>query len=98
MKFNDRVTMDELKKRGIPTFNECEHFLVEPHPNTHQTLVIKLENNKFLTVNIFPQSDNVDVQFHGDHTYHEFGKIKAFFDIRETPKEVKETNEELTNP
>lgn len=86
MEFFDKVTTDDLKGQGIPTFNNCEHYLVKPHPGTEQTVVIELEGGKYLTVNVNPKSDNVDVQLHGSHTYlkldgddstiHSFSKLK----------------------
>lgn len=84
MKFNEKVTMDDLKNKNIPTFNNCEHYLITPHPNTQQTIVIALEGGKFMTVNINPQSDNVDVKLHGDHKYSDFGTVKAFYNMNGT--------------
>lgn len=98
MEFNERVTMDGLKARNIPTFNNCEHFLVEPHPNTMQTLVINLGNDKYMTININPSEDNVDVQLHGEHRFHNFGQIKAFFDIAGDYTKAEELKKSLPKP
>lgn len=83
MEFFPRTTMDGLKSKGIPTFNECEHFLIKPHPRTMQTIVIELENGKYMTININPASDNVDVKVHGEHKFNgtDFGTIKAFYNM-----------------
>lgn len=82
MEFFEKVTMDGLKAKGVPTFNKCEHFYVKPHPGTMQTLVIEIEGGKFLTVCIVPDSDNVDVKMHGDHRFSDFGTVKAFFNMK----------------
>lgn len=81
MKFFENTTIDGLQSRGIPTFDACEHYYVEPHPNTKQTLVVNLGNDKYLTVNINPESDNVDVKCHGEHSFKDFGTIKAFYNM-----------------
>lgn len=81
MQFYDKITINDLERTGRPTFNVCEHYLIKPHPNTMQTIVIELENEKFLTVNINPQSDNVDVQLHGEHRFQDFGNVKAFYNM-----------------
>lgn len=81
MKIYENTTIDGLKARGIPTFNICEHYLVKPLTNTMQTLVIDVGNGKYLTVNISPESDNVDVKMHGDHKFSDFGTVKAFFNM-----------------
>lgn len=81
MNFYPNVTIDGLKSVEIPTFNECEHYLIEPHPGIMQTIVIKIEGGRFLTVNINPKSDNVDVQMHGEHKTQDFGDIKAYYNM-----------------
>lgn len=67
MKLHENVTIDDLKKVGIPTFNQCEHYLIEPKNNVMQTFVIKLNEDKYMTVCVMPNSDNVDVKIHGSH-------------------------------
>lgn len=93
MKFHQNTTMEGLKSKGIPTFNQCEHYLIEPHPNTMQTIVIALEGGKHMTINIHPQADNVDVKMHGEHNHTHFSQgeckntnnadgVHAFFNMR----------------
>ena len=77
MKFIENVTMDDLKRMGKPTFNQCEHYLIKPHNNTMQTIVIELEGGKHMTININPKSDNVDVVLHGEHNHTYFSKGKV---------------------
>lgn len=72
MQFYDKVTMDGLKDRGIPTFNECEHYLIKPHENTMQTIVVELKGGKYMTICIMPKEDNVDVKLHGEHKHSYF--------------------------
>ena len=82
MLFHGNTTMDGLQSAGIPTFSTCEHYLIQPHPGTEQTIVIQIEGGAYLTVNIRPKSDNVDVQMHSP-TYksQEFGEIRAFYNM-----------------
>jgi hypothetical protein len=84
MEFFDDLTMDDLKAIGKPTYDNCEHYLIKPHPHIKQTIVIELENGKHLTVSINPDADNIDVKLHGDHSFQDLGEgdIKAFYNIR----------------
>lgn len=82
MQFYERTTMDGLKSAGIPTFNNCEHYLIKPHAGTMQTIVIQIEGGAYLTVNINPKADNVDVQMHSKtYKHHDFGQVKAFYNM-----------------
>lgn len=84
MKFFENTTMDGLQSNDIPTFNNCEHYYILPHAKTMQTIVIRLENDKYMTININPASDNVDVMLHGEHKFNDFGNVKAFYNMNGT--------------
>lgn len=86
MKAFQRVTLEELKSNGIPTFNQGEHYIFQPDTKQNETIVIDLGNGKYMTVCIMPGADNIDVKFHGKHksVIHELPNnqsgIHAFYD------------------
>jgi len=88
MEFFPNVTKDDLKKAGIPTFNNEEHYLIKPQPKKEQTIVIELENNKYMTVCVMPGADCVDVKVHGEHAHSDLGEgLHTFFRIKNENKD-----------
>lgn len=84
MKLSEKLTVEEVKFSSLPTFNECDHYIVQPEDGVMQTVIIPVGNDKYLTVNINPHADNVDVKMHGDHDFKDFGTVKAFYNMNGT--------------
>ena len=81
MNLSKAFTPYDMREIGIPTFNTCEHYVLKPDKDIMQTIVIDVGHGKYLTVNLSPESDNVDVKMHGDHRFTDFGTVKAFYNM-----------------
>lgn len=79
-------TPENAKKKGYPTFNECNHYTVDMShlkPGTDDwmnTISVKLPNGNFVTFCVMqtsPDETCVDTKFHGenlkDHRVMTFG-------------------------
>lgn len=69
-------TVEKVKEKGYPVFNECNHYLVDMShldPKTKDwlnTISIKLPNNNYVTFCVMQTSNDescIDVKFHGDN-------------------------------
>lgn len=69
-------SINGAKQDGYPTFNECNHYLVDMShldPNTKDwmnTISIKLPNDNYVTLCVMQTSKDescIDVKFHGDN-------------------------------
>lgn len=81
-----KQTVEDTKCREYPTFNKCNHYLVDMShldPKTNDwmnTISIELPNGNFVTLCVMqPSKDEscIDVKFHGnnlkDHRVYAFG-------------------------
>ncbi|WP_188208306.1 hypothetical protein [Alkalibacillus aidingensis] len=73
------LSKEELKQKGIPTFNNGEHYLLESN-NEQETVVINVGNGNYLTVSVVKNAKTVDVKMHSEHKFQDLGEIKAFYD------------------
>ena len=69
-------SVDGAKQDGYPTFNECNHYLVDMShldPKTKDwmnTISVKLPNNNYVTFCVMQTSKDescIDTKFHGDN-------------------------------
>ena len=70
------VSKEEASKKGYPTFNGCNHYLVDMshlNPRTEDwmnTISVKLPNGNYITFCVMQTSKDetcVDTKFHGDN-------------------------------
>lgn len=71
-----KYTVEEVKEKGYPAFNECNHYLVDMshlNPKTKDwlnTISIKLPNDNYVTFCVMQTSKDescIDAKFHGDN-------------------------------
>lgn len=72
-----KYTKQEAKLKGLPTFNDCNHYVVDMShldPRNKEdwmnTIVVKLPNGNSLTLCVMQTGkieSNIDCAFHGDN-------------------------------